>query len=97
MVVVEIMLDFVEDVEIVVEDVEIVVEVVVVVEDVENIVQFADEGVAKFDEDDDFGACDILRRLLKKHHLDVETFCESENGSERFLREMKVEDFSLYV
>ncbi|GKB05464.1 hypothetical protein Tco_0833659, partial [Tanacetum coccineum] len=96
MVVVEIMSDFVEDVEIVVEvvvvveDVEIVVKVVVVVEDED--IEFADECVAKFDEDDDFGACDILRRLLTKHHLDVETFCESENGSERFLGEMKVED-----
>lgn len=37
-------------------------------------IEFVNEGVAGFDEDDEFGACNIPRRLLKNNHLDVETF-----------------------
>nr|GEY06187.1 integrase, catalytic region, zinc finger, CCHC-type, peptidase aspartic, catalytic [Tanacetum cinerariifolium] len=58
-VVVEVMSDFVG-----------VVKIVVVVEDVENIVweiEFADEGVVEFYEDDDFGACDIPISTKKKY------------------------------
>ncbi|GJR83635.1 hypothetical protein Tco_0154420 [Tanacetum coccineum] len=49
-----------------VEDVEIIVKVVVVEE---NNVQFADRGVAGFDEDDEFGCCDIMMSCDHQDYL----------------------------